>query len=224
MFSPKVARRLRSIAVGLLAGLLVVFIYVAFLMRTTEQPAQDVAPPSVLAPSFNLIDQNGHPFTDDNLRGKVWVADLTNAYCPDDCITLTDSMNLLRDRLRAQGLLGHHVMLVSFSAHPLVDTVHSMEELAAAQDANPDEWRFLTGEPAYLDDYIGANFFLPIDVLPFEQFGTAEAPPYAIVRSNRFVLVDRNGHVRNYYGGDRLHIDREMELLLDEIQQIVLEN
>ena len=114
-------------------------------------------------------------------------------------------------------------MLVSFSAHPLVDTPEAMEQLANAYDADPKHWRFLTGAPDYLDDYIGANFFLPVDVLPYEKFGTDSPPPYAIVRSNRFVLVDKAGHVRNYYGGDRLHIDRELNSLLEEIQQLLLE-
>lgn len=224
MFTPKVMRRIRSVVVGLLAGLLVVFVYVAFLVRTTEQPTDpDVAPPPLLAPAFTLVDQHGQSFTNEHLQGKVWIADLTNAACPDGCTTLSGNMALLRDRLHAQGLLGTHVMLVSFSAHPLADTPESLRKLAETYDADPDHWRFLTGEPDYLDEYIGANFFLPIDVLPPEQFDTASSPSYAIVRSNRFVLVDRDGQVRNYYGGDRMHIDREMEFLLEEVRDLLLE-
>lgn len=224
MFTPKVMRRIRSIVVGLLAGLLVVFIYVAFLVRTTEEPTvPDVAPPPLLAPAFELVDQHEQPFTNADLRGKVWIADLTNAACPDGCSTLSGNMALLRDRLHAQGLLGTHVMLVSFSAHPLADTPEALRKLAETYDAEPDHWRFLTGEPDYLDDYVGANFFLPVDVLPPEQFDTASPPSYAIVRSNRFVLVAGDGQVRNYYGGDRMHIDREMELLLEEVKDLLLE-
>lgn len=223
MLTPKVARRLRSIAVGLLAGLLVVFVYAVFLIRTSESPATpDFAPPPVMAPDFSLLDQNGQPFSKADLDGKVWVADLTNAYCPGGCSTVSGNMALLRDRLYAEGLLGSHVMLVSFSAHPLVDTPEHMADLAALYDADAAGWRFLTGEPGYLEHYIGSGFFLPVDVLAYEKFD-AEPPPYAIVRSNRFVLVDRRGQVRNYYAGDRMQIGREMEFLLEEIRDLLLE-
>lgn len=222
MRNRKLVRRLRSVAVGLLAGLLVTFIYITFLLRTTERPHFETAPPPVMAPAFDLVDQTGEPFSDTDLHGKVWLAELTNAVC-DDCSTLTGNMALVRDRLFAQGLLGEHVMLVSFSAHPRVDTPEAMMQLASTYDAHPNDWRFLTGAHDYLDEYIGANFFLPVDVLPYEQFGTSSPPPYAIVRSNRFVLVDKSGNVRNYYGGDRMHIDRELQLLLEEIQQLLLE-
>lgn len=224
MFTPKVARRLRSVIVGLLAGLLVVLIYTVFLIRTSERggPAPDFAPAPVMAPDFSLVDQDGQPFSKADLQGKVWIADLTNAHCPGGCSTVSGNMALLRDRLYAQGLLGTHVMLVSFSSHPAVDTPERMKELATLYDADPASWRFLTGDPAYLEHYIGSNFFLPVDVLAYEKFD-AEAPSYAIVRSNRFVLVDRTGQVRNYYAGDRMQIGREMELLLEEIQDLLLE-
>lgn len=220
----KLARRLRSVAVGLLAGLLVIFIYITFLLRTTEHPQVETAPPPVRAPAFDLIDQNGDRFTKADLQGKVWLADLTHAVCPDGCSTLTGNLALVRDRLLAEGLLGEHVVLVSFSAHPQVDTPEAMMQLATAYDADGKQWRFLTGAHRYLDEYVGANFFLPVDVLPHEKFGPGGPPPYAIVRSNRFVLVDRAGHVRNYYGGDRMHINRELELLLEEIRQLLLED
>ena len=71
------ARRLRSITVGLLAGLLVTFIYIAFLLRTTERPQFETAPPPVTAPAFELIDQTGQRFTDKDLQGKVWIGELT---------------------------------------------------------------------------------------------------------------------------------------------------
>lgn len=223
MLTPKVARRLRSVAVGLLAGLAVVLLYTIFLIRTSEQrPTPQFAPPPVIAPEFSLVDQTGQPFSRADLEGKVWIADLTNAFCPGGCSTVSGNMALLRDRLLAQGLLGSHVVLVSFSAHPAVDTPERMAELAARYDAEPAHWRFLTGEPGYLDEYIGSNFFLPVDVLPYEKF-EAGPPPYAIVRSNRFVLVDRRGQVRNYYAGDRMQIGREMEFLLEEIRDLLLE-
>lgn len=220
----KIARRLRSVAVGLLAGTVVVAVYTLSLMRTLDQqPQVEYAPPPVTAPAFSLVDQKGQPFTNEDLSGKVWLAEMTFGLCPEDCTSLTGNFARVRDKLAATGLLGDHVMLVSFSGHPLVDTPETMAQLAARYDADASNWRFLTGSHDYLQQYTGANFFLPVDVLPYEMFPTDGPPPYAIVRSNRFVLVDKHGYVRNYFDGHRLHIEREMQFLLEEIRELLLE-
>lgn len=223
MNKSKFARRARSVAVGLLAGLLVVFIYIAFLQRTTPQPEIAIAPPPVAAPHFSLVDQNGDTFTNAYLEGKVWLAELTNGLCPEPCSRRTGRLADVRDKLYAQGLLGTHVVLVSFSGHPQVDSPEVMKRLAEAYDAEAADWRFLTGPHDYLDEYVGANFFLPVDIQPHETFGTDGPPPYALVRSNRFVLVDKQGRVRNYFNADRLHIEREMNFLFEEIEELLLE-
>ena len=82
------------------------------------------------APEFTLTDQAGEPFSLDDLKGKVWIADFVFTRCTSICPVMTAKMAELRDQL-SQFAHGEDVRLVSVSVEPEHDQPAVLAEYAA---------------------------------------------------------------------------------------------
>ncbi|MEM8739011.1 MAG: SCO family protein [Planctomycetota bacterium] len=145
------------------------------------------------APAFALTDQLGRAVTDDDLRGKVWVADFFFTSCPGICPVLSRNMQRL-NRAIADHPRRDELRLVSFSLDPETDTPEVLAEYAEALGAAPDRWLFLTGEKQVLWNLSEDGFKLIVD----DNF---QDPLNPIAHSGKVVLIDRLGVVRGYYDG-----------------------
>jgi protein SCO1 len=92
---------------------------------------------------FHLIDQNGRPFTDADLKGKWHLVFFGYTHCPDICPTTLNDLSLAYDKLakRQKGDLS----VVFISVDPERDTPAVMKSYAASFDAPIVG---LTGTPA----------------------------------------------------------------------------
>jgi protein SCO1 len=132
-------------------------------------------------PAFALTAQTGKPFDGDKqLRGKVWVADFIYTTCPGPCPRMTSQMH------RVQQSVQKTVNLVSFTVDPKRDTPEVLAAYAALHHAAPENWYFLTGEPATLQ-MLDKNVF---------KLGDVDA---SLQHSTRFVLIDPRMQIRGYY-------------------------
>jgi protein SCO1 len=155
-------------------------------------------------PDFSLTDQTDETVTLRELKGKVWVADFIFTNCGGTCPIMTDKMQKLQEVLPAD------VRMVSFTVDPARDTPKALAAYAAEHGASRDRWLFLTGEKQALYDICVKGFKLPVD----EAGGTPAEP---IAHSTRFVLVDKEGDVRGYYGGTE---DAELARLASDAKRL----
>ena len=148
------------------------------------------------APAFSLTDQDGKPFTRDDLKGRVWVADFIFTTCPGACPKMTMKMSGLQKAVPARD-----VHFVSFTVDPERDTPEVLKRYGQGYDADPNRWHFLTGEKAKLFETAAG---LKLTAAPAGQFGPE------IVHAEKFLLVDASGRVRGIYNsGD----DQELKKL-----------
>ncbi len=155
-------------------------------------------------PDFHLTDNAGRTLARDDLSGSFWVVDFIFTRCQGMCPLLSRTMATLNETLAPD------VQLVSISVDPGYDTPEVLTRYAAevAGDGDPHRWRFLTGPPDDLQRLIGDGFHLAV----------SEGSPGdggLLAHSDRFVLVDPEGHIRGYYHGledetaDRIASDLE---------------
>src|SRR5262245_21441611 len=138
-------------------------------------------------PDFSLVDQTDATVKLGDLKGSVWVADFIFTNCAGTCPMMTDKMRKLQSVLPAE------IRMVSFTVDPSRDTSKVLAAYAAEHGATRERWLFLTGEKEALYDLCIKGFKLALD----ESGGTIAEP---IVHSTRFVLVDKQGEIRGYYG------------------------
>ncbi|MBP8293664.1 MAG: SCO family protein [Caldilineaceae bacterium] len=190
----------------LLLGALPVIAVVAF---ATLQPIK-VRPRMALAPAFALTDTAGQRVTNEDMRGKLVLYQFTHTGCGERCAPLDAVMRDFQDSLPLINTSNLPVALATISIDPTRDTPARLQEHAATVGANPDVWRFLTGEPAQLKNVVGGGFNVYYNE---EADGSYKFDP-------TLVLVDGAGIVRAEYGLDTASVEtvtRDFQLIVDEI-------
>jgi protein SCO1/2 len=151
--------------------------------------SQEPLPVFYPVPDFSLIERSNRPVTLEDFQGRVWVANFIFTSCAGMCPIMSDKMQLLQDTLPSD------VRLVSFTVDPERDTPEVLTAYAERYKADPNRWLFLTGPKETLHKLSLEGFKLGLD----ETQGTQIEP---ITHSSRFVLVDKAGQIRGYYGSE----------------------
>ena len=135
-------------------------------------------------PSFEFTDSDGNLISQEELSGKVWVADFIFTTCTMACPVMTGNMNLIHKAFKNND----NVRIVSISVYPEYDTPEILKEYASRYNANTNRWHFLTGPEENVKLVIKNGF----------KMGDYED---IIFHSEKFALVDQNGNIRGYYNG-----------------------
>lgn len=138
-----------------------------------------------LVPPFSLADQEGKPFTNASVAGKVWVANFVFTRCAGPCPTMTAEMASV-----AHDISHSDVRFVSFSVDPEHDTPSVLKDYASRFGADHSRWSFVTGDKSQI--FRLAERGMKIPATPADENNV-------IVHSEKFILVDREGWIRGYY-------------------------
>src|SRR5205823_472625 len=109
-------------------------------------------------PEFSLRDQlDRNVQRSRDLDGKVWVANFIFTGCSEACPRLSQEMSKLQRYVQNRGADGK-VRLISFSVDPKRDTPEKLADYGKAFDANPEVWRFLTGDNQAIENAVVHGF------------------------------------------------------------------
>ena len=133
-------------------------------------------------PEFSLTDQNGQTFTKADLRGKIWIADFIFTRCKGPCPLMTARMLEMQKAL----VKTPEVKLVSVTVDPEYDTPEVLKAYAEANHADPNRWKFLTGDKAVIEKLVTEGFM--------QHLSEEDGEP---VHGTMFLIVDGNGMVRS---------------------------
>lgn len=182
-----------TIAIGIVAAFAAWLTLQVLLPR--EAPLEKLFP----MPSFELTSEQGKALSDQDLRGKVVVANFIFTRCPTVCPALTARMAKIQTEIPAE----LPVHFVSFSVDPKHDTPEVLREFGAKYDQDPSRWTFLTGDLAEVMKAVEEGFRIGIT-----GADDPEATPFDIVHGEHFVLVDKAGTIRGYYPNSDLSLQR----------------
>lgn len=152
-------------------------------------------------PDFVLTAETGQEFSGRTLHGKIWVADFFFTSCMGPCPRMASKMRQVQEATRDLP----EVRMVSFSVDPATDTPAVLAAYSRRNRADHNRWHFLTGPQPSLHD-LSRNVFKLSDVNG------------SLVHSTRFVLVDRQGRIRNYYGTE--DDDDGVNRLIEDIRRL----
>jgi protein SCO1 len=133
-------------------------------------------------PDFTLTDQDGKIVTKDDLRGKIWIADFIFTRCQGPCPLMTARMLEMQRAL----VKAPEIKLVSVTVDPEHDTPEVLKAYAAANKADPERWKFLTGDKAVIEKLVTEGFM--------QHLAEENGEP---VHGTMFLVVDGNGMVRS---------------------------
>jgi len=135
-------------------------------------------------PEFTLTSHTGSQFRSaEQLKGRVWIADFIFTTCTGPCPRMSSQMRRVQESLA--DVPG--IRVVSFTVDPNRDSPDVLAAYARRQNADPARWFFLTGPAETLH------------MLKRQAFLLGNVDGKNLDHSTRFVLVDPQGRVRQYY-------------------------
>jgi protein SCO1/2 len=129
---------------------------------------------------FALVDQNGKPFTDQDMKGKPYLVFFGYTHCPDICPTTLFDMSQLMQKL---GPDADRVGALFITVDPERDTVPLMKDYMSSFDPH---LRGLTGSRAAVDQAIK-------DYRVYAKKVPLEGGDYSMDHSAVVYLMDRDG-------------------------------
>ncbi len=162
--------------------------------------------------NFSFLNQDGIVITQQDVKGKVFVAE----YFFTTCGTICPIMNVQMQRVHKAFQANNNVRILSFTVDPKVDTVAQMNRYAVAHGADAKSWFFLTGTQEKLYELARKSFFV---LKPAETENQGDVGS-DFIHTNNFVLVDKEMRIRGYYDGTN---SKEVDELIGDIALLVKE-
>ena len=142
-------------------------------------PAPEQVSPGKPIDPFTMTDQRGETFESSSLAGKVWIGSIFFSSCPGPCFRENQALAEVLAEIEDPEL-----MAVSITCDPENDLPNVLDHYAQRFEADPDRWKFLTGDMEEIKRIANTTFFLPAEVG---------------VHSERGVIFDREGRLRGSF-------------------------
>lgn len=142
---------------------------------------------------FSFTNQNGKTITQEEYKGKIYVADFFFTSCQTICPKMTKNMGWLQDKIKQMP----DVMLLSHSVTPDIDSVPVLRKYADEKGAIDGKWNLVTGSKKDIY-YIARKSYLAVKTANSSEL-------YDMVHTENFILVDKKGRIRGFYDGTNLN-------------------
>lgn len=139
---------------------------------------------------FNLVDQHGNRFTEQDLDNNICVVDFFFTSCPGICPKMTQNMYELQEHFKDN----KEVLLVSHSVTPETDDVNTLTKYAKLKKVNYSKWKLLTGNKNEIYD-LGRRFYFVEEDLGLQRDTTV------FLHTENFILIDKKRRIRGIYNG-----------------------
>lgn len=158
---------------------------------------------------FMFQDQRGYNLRNENLDGKIYVANFFFTNCPDICPTVMKNMQFVYEKYKN----APDVKFVSHTVDPKRDTIEALKSYGEALNATPGQWFLVTGSKKSL--YFAAEYDYLLATVQVDDIENA------FIHSEKLVLIDQKGRIRGFYDGLEF---RDMPKLVDDIKALLLES
>ncbi|MEZ5046002.1 MAG: SCO family protein [Chitinophagaceae bacterium] len=158
--------------------------------------------------AFSFTNQDGNIVTEKDVEGKIFVVEYFFSTCEGICPIMNDNMAKVYASYRGQ----NDIAILSHTVDPETDTVEQLKNYSLKFEAEAPQWQFLTGNKqdlyrAAIESYL---------VTAVEDTTKKEILP-DFIHSEKFVLVDKEKHIRGIYDGTKIE---EVNNLIKDIETL----
>lgn len=154
---------------------------------------------------FRFTDQDGRIFSNEQLKGKIYVADFFFTTCPSICPKMTGNMKLAYEAFRNDS----SVYFVSHTIDPDFDTPQVLKQYARDKAYDEPRWRFLTGDKDSIYTICEQDYMA--------YASASDKEPGGYIHSGFLILIDGRGQLRGAYDGT---VQGKAEDLIKDINRL----
>ncbi|GAB3648884.1 SCO family protein [Echinicola sediminis] len=159
---------------------------------------------------FSFTNQDGNTITNNEVKGKVYVADFFFTSCPTICPVMKTQMLRVYEKFKSHP----DFQILSHSIDPTFDTEKVLKDYSVRlgiEDAST--WHFLTGEQEKIFE-IGQTSYLATAMEDKNE-------PGGFLHSGAFILIDQKGRIRGVYDGTK---EDQVDKLIKDIPKLLNKN
>ncbi len=146
---------------------------------------------------FSLINQNGDTITQEDYKGKIYVADFFFTRCQSICPVMTSNMKIVQDAF----IDDDQVMFLSHSVTPVMDSIPVLRTYADKKGVVDSKWNVTTGDKKEIYKLARKSYFAVLD--------KGDGGLQDFIHTENFILVDKKRQIRGFYDGtDSQDIER----------------
>lgn len=156
---------------------------------------------------FVFVNQMGDSIRNEDVMGKVYVADFFFTTCPTICPIMKKEMLRVYEQFKTNP----DFKILSHSIDPTHDTQEVLKDYAeklGIEDAST--WNFLTGDQEKIFE-MGQTSYLTTAMADQQE-------PGGFLHSGAFLLIDQQGRIRGVYDGTK---SDQVDRLLNDIPKIL---
>ncbi len=152
---------------------------------------------------FSLTNQNGEIITQEDYKGKIYIADFFFTTCPTICPIMTKNMVDLQKALGKDS----DVMLLSHSVTPEIDSVAQLKKYAIEKGVDDRNWNLVTGDKKQIYE-LARKSYLAVKT-------DGDGGPFDMIHTENFILVDKDKRIRGFYDGTK---KEDMDKIMADIE------
>ncbi|MEP2690069.1 SCO family protein [Maribacter dokdonensis] len=152
---------------------------------------------------FSLTNQNGEIITQEDYKGKIYIADFFFTTCPTICPIMTKNMVDLQKALGKDS----DVMLLSHSVTPEIDSVTQLKKYAIEKGVDDRNWNLVTGDKKQIYE-LARKSYLAVKT-------DGDGGPFDMIHTENFILVDKDKRIRGFYDGTK---KKDMDKIMADIE------
>ena len=167
-------------------------------------------PPISRVLPFAFTNQDGKKVTEQDVVGKVFVAEYFFTTCKSICPIMNANMKIVYERFKNE----KDFLILAHTCDPGTDSAERLKKYADSLNVDIGKWIFLTGTKDSL--YRQARYSYKID----DPNNNPLSNEVDFLHSQFFSLVDKNGAVRKIYEGNE---KKDVEKMIKEIEVLLKE-
>lgn len=173
-----------------------------------EEAGKDVTEANMYVQPFSYTNQDNETVTNEDLKGKYWLANMVFTRCPTVCNLMTPNMLNMQGKAAEEGL---DIQFVSFTVDPEFDDPEQLKIYGENYGADFSNWHFLTGYSfEEIKQFSEESFRSIVEKAPEQE---------DIIHATSFFLVDPNGQVIRSFDGT----NNDTDPFIEEIKELMNE-
>lgn len=158
---------------------------------------------------FSFLNQDSLIIAQQNIEGKVHVANFIFTKCGVVCPVLTKNLKIVSDSLKSE----KDLVFLSYSVTPWIDSPSVLNNYKTRNNIQNSNWHFLTGSKSEIYNLARRSYFAEEDI------GFAKDSS-AFLHTEHFILVDKTKRIRGVYNGT---LSFDMQQLIEDIKTLKAE-